>query len=159
MRSTSKSSNCISAIVPVASWASAWSTPSLVRALVAEERPDALDGIEVAMVLDGPDGSAVDERLVNGEVQPVIRALHARPVEWTLAALSRDTAAVRAAGGRPVRALPEKKQFDTLVGGRLERLRPPGGGTSVAPDLLSPALENGGLLLDAPALEHRGGQL
>ena len=111
------------------------------------------------MVLDGPDGSAVDERLVNGEVQPVIRALHARPVEWTLAALSRDTAAVRAAGGRPVRALPEKKQFDTLVGGRLERLRPPGGGPSVAPDLLSPALENGGLLLDAPALEHRGGQL
>jgi len=111
------------------------------------------------MVLDGPDGSAVDERLVNGEVQPVIRALHARPVEWTLAALSRDTAAVRAAGGRPVRALPEKKEFDTLVGGRLERLRPPGGGPSVAPDLLSPALENGGLLLDAPALEHRGGQL
>jgi thioredoxin reductase (NADPH) len=111
------------------------------------------------MVLDGPDGSAVDERLVNGEVQPVIRALHARPVEWTLAALSRDTAAVRAAGGRPVRALPEKKQFDSLVGGRLERLRPPGGGPSVAPDLLSPALENGGLLLDAPALEHRGGQL
>ena len=111
------------------------------------------------MVLDGPNGSAVDERLVNGEVQPVIRALHARPVEWTLAALRRDTAAVRAAGGGPVRALPEKKQFDTLVGGRLERLRPPGGGPSVAPDLLSPALENGGLLLDAPALEHRGGQL
>jgi len=111
------------------------------------------------VVLHGPDGSAVDERLVNGEVQPVIRALHARPIEWTLAALSRHTAAVRAAGGRPVRALLEEEEFDTLVGGRLERLLPPGGSPSVAPDLLPPALEKRGLLLDAPALEHRSRQL
>ena len=111
------------------------------------------------MVLHGPDGSAVDERLVNREVQPVIRALHARPVEWTLAVLSRYAAAVGAAGGRPVRALPEEEQFDPLVGGRLERLLPPGGSPTVAPDLFPPALEKRGLLLDAPAFEHRSGEL
>jgi thioredoxin reductase (NADPH) len=111
------------------------------------------------VVLHRPDGSAVDQRLVNGEVQPVIRALHARPVERALAALGRNTAATRTAGGRPVRALLEEEQFDALVGGRLERLLPPGSGPPAPPDLFSPALEHRGFLLDAPALEHRSGQL
>jgi thioredoxin reductase (NADPH) len=111
------------------------------------------------VVLHRPDGSAVDECLVNGEIQPVIRTLHARPVERALAGLGRDTAAARAPGGWPVRALLEEEEFDALVGGRLERLLPPGGSPPVAPHLLSPALENRSLLLDAPALEHRSGQL
>ncbi len=111
------------------------------------------------MVLNGPNGSAVDECLVNGEVQPVIRALHARPIERALADPGRDTAATRAAGGGPVRALLEEEKFDAPVGGGFERLLPPAGSPPVAAHFLSPALENRLLLLVTPAFEHRSGQL
>src|SRR5205085_12351746 len=90
-------------MVPVASWASAWSmrraiswpgtssprsrcSSRIVRAReatpsVSQERSDPLDGIEVAAVLDDPDRAAVRERLVHGEVEAVRALLHPRAVE------------------------------------------------------------------------------
>src|SRR5919109_1368983 len=175
-RSTPKSSNCIIAIVPVASCASVWSTRSaisvpgtrsprtrwssrIVRARdgtpsVSQERADALDGLEVMVMAHGPDRPTVDERLVHGEVEAVVRPLHARAVERALAVLDGDSPAARTARGCVAGAFLEEEQVDAPVRGGLERLLPAGRRAPVPSRFLSPALERTRLLLGAPVLEH-----
>src|SRR5688500_1395663 len=133
-RSAPNSSNCIIAIVPVASCASVWSTwraisvpgtssprtrcsSRMLRASdgipsVSQERADPLDGREILAVLHGPDGAAMRERLVDGEVEPVLGALHARPVDRALSVLDGDTAAARASRSRMVGPLLEEQDGD-----------------------------------------------
>src|SRR5207249_2748953 len=138
---------------------------SLVRArfdagfLVTKERADALDGLEVLVVLDSPHGPAVDERLVDREIETVVRAFHARPVEWTLALFDGEAPASRAAGGRMASALLEKEQLDTAVRGGLESLFPARRRAAITPGLLAPPLDHGRFLLGPPALEHGCGEL
>src|SRR5215831_2740114 len=170
------------AIVPVASWASVWSTRSaiswagtssprsrcssrIVRAReaidlrllnsVAQDRADALDRLEVLALLEGPDRAAVSQRLVQGEIEPVAALLHLRPVERAVPRLGGDPAASGALPGLVLRAVLEEEQLDPTVGGRLQRLRPAGGCASVPARSLPPALDRRRLLLRAPSLEQR----
>ena len=56
----------------------------------------------------GPDGAAVGEGLVNGQVEAVRRTLHLRPVERALALVGGDPAACGAAPRRAPRAFLEE---------------------------------------------------
>src|SRR5919202_1079023 len=111
------------------------------------------------MVLDGPHATAVDKRLVNCEIEPLVRMFHARAVERALAVVDRDAAATGAAGRGVVDAFLEEQEVDATVGSGLERLRPAGRRAAVAACFLAPALERRRLLLAPPAFEHGCGHL
>ena len=100
---------------------------------------------------------AVRERLVDGEVEAVRGLLELRPVERALGAVYRKATAGGAALGLVVGPLSEEQQLDPGVRGRFERRVPPGRGSSVTAQLLRPAIDDLGLPLGPPALEHRSG--
>ena len=85
------------------------------RALVPQEGADALDGSEVLLVADRPDGAPVRERLVHGEVQTRVRFFEPRPVQRATASVDRSPAAGGAAEGRVVDTVLEQQQLDTPV--------------------------------------------
>jgi len=83
--------------------------------LVPEQSPDALDRLEVLPVANGPDPAAVEERLVDSEVEPVARSFHARPVEGARASLDGNAAAARAAKRGVVDSVLEEQEVDPRV--------------------------------------------
>src|SRR5438045_5926068 len=97
-----------------------------------------------------PDGSAVCEDLVHGEIEPVVAEFHRGAVERALLLLQREPAARRAAVGPAVDALLEEEQLHPAVRGRLERRRPADRGAAVPAGLLPPAGNRLPLLLSTP---------
>src|SRR5919108_993610 len=124
-------------------------------ASVAKERADAFDRLEVLAVLDRPPLPAVRERLVDGQVEPVLGDLHLRPVERALGLLGRDAPAPGTTPRGAARSLLEEENLDAPVGGRLQRGRPARRRAAVPACLLAPALDDLALALGPPALEHR----
>src|SRR5262249_50460104 len=123
--------------------------------LVAQQRADAFDRLEVEVVPQGKDGAAVGQRLVDGQVEAVVSGLHLRPVERARPAFSAHAPAARALPGRVIRALLEEQQLDPGVRGRLERVGPARRRSAAATRLLAPALGGSSLLLRVPVLEDR----
>src|SRR5215208_3392099 len=111
------------------------------------------------MLRDGAHGSAVGQRLGDGDVEPVRTGLHLRPVERAAAVRGARPAAARALEGIPVRPLLEQEQLDASLRRRLEYVLPAGGRAAAPARLLAPALERSGLLARAPALEDRQREL
>jgi hypothetical protein len=83
--------------------------------LVPKKGADALDRAEILPVPHGPDAPAVHEGLVDREVEPVGRSLHARAVERALPAADRDPAAARTAEGVAVDTVLEEQELDPRV--------------------------------------------
>ena len=129
------------------------------RTTAGQESADAGDGVEVVAAPHGPDRPAVGERLVDREVEAVLRVLELVPVEGALGTFERETAARRAALGGMVRAFAEEEQLDPSIGGGLQRVRPAGRAAPVSSVLRDPALDELLLALGAPALEHGHGHL
>ena len=77
--------------------------------LVPKQSADTLDGVEILSVPHRPDPTAVNEGLVDREVQPVAGGLHARPVERALSSNDRDAAAAGTPEGVVVDAVPEEQ--------------------------------------------------
>src|SRR5436190_19042589 len=123
--------------------------------LVSQERPDPLDGFQVVALAERPDGAAVGERLVDGEVEAVLALLHLGAVEWARPAFGAEAPARGALPGVPVAPVLKEEQLDAPVRGGLERLRPSGCRAPVSAGLLAPALDGRGLLLPAPLRKHR----
>ena len=73
---------------------------------------------------DRPDRAAVRERLVHGEVEPVVAPLHLGPVERARPALDGEPPAGRALPGLVRRRLPGRAAARRARRRRLERLRP-----------------------------------
>jgi hypothetical protein len=84
-------------------------------ALVPKKSADALDRLEVIAVPNGPDSSAVEKGLMDGEVEAVAGGLHARPVERALPTADGDAAAARAPEGVVVDSVAEQQQVDPRV--------------------------------------------
>src|SRR5205823_2298684 len=130
-----------------------------IQRLITEQRPDALDGLEVVAAQHRPRRAAVRERLVDREVEPVLTRLELRAVERALAGLEREPAAGRAAPRAPVAAVLVEQQLDAPIGCRLERVGPARRRAAVTAGLLLPALERVGLFPLPPPLEDRSDEV
>src|SRR3954468_14096274 len=128
------------------------------RPLVAQQRADPFDGIEILVVPESKDAPAVRERLVDREVETVVTLLHLRSVERARSSLGADPPAARALPGRALGSFLEEQQLDSPVGGRLEGVGPACGRPGAAARLLAPALGSLSLLLRVPLLEDRPGR-
>jgi hypothetical protein len=84
-------------------------------ALVPKKSADALDRPEVLPVPHGPDAPAVHKGLMDGEIEPVARSLHARAVEGAIPAADGDPAAARTAEGVVVDTVLEEQELDPRV--------------------------------------------
>src|ERR671918_1501472 len=94
--------------------------------LVAEQCADSLDRVEVAALSDGADGAAVDERLVDGEVEALRARLHPGAVERAAAVVRARAAAARALEGVAIRPVLVQEDLNAAVGGGLEHVLPAG---------------------------------
>jgi hypothetical protein len=92
-------------------------------------------------------------------VEPVIAALHRRSVERAAAVRHLGAPARRALVRRLVDAVLDEEQFDTAVGGSLERLLPTGRRAPIPARLFAPAVEQLRLLAAPPAVDHRTSRL
>ena len=104
-------------------------------------------------MLHHPDGSPVDERLVDEEIKTVLPLLERGAIEGAFPSRRGQTTAGGATPRRPVRPVLNQEQLDPSVGGSLERLLPPGRCTSVPAGLLPPAFDRLALLVDSPVLQ------
>src|SRR4051794_2807118 len=111
------------------------------------------------MCRDRPDGATVGHGLVHREVEPVVAPLGLRAIERALAAASRDPAAGGTLPRFVLRPVLVEEHVDPGVGGRLERLGPPGRRALAATRALAPALDQSRLLGGARLLEDRARQL
>ena len=128
------------------------------QSLEAEEGADAVGGVEVVAVAHGPDRAAVGERLVDGEVEAVLRQSsscvpssgHLRPsTESRPQAGQRLTA--RVAPSRKSRRSTRASDAASSVAAQPDEARP------FRPSSSLPAVDHLGLPLVPPALEHGRG--
>ncbi len=126
------------------------------RPLVAQERADPADRLEVVPVREARDCSSVGESLVDRQVESVRAHLHRSAVERTGPLGDGDPAALRAPGGAVARPFLVEQAIDATVGGSLERSFPSRGRPSAPPCFFPPALDDRVLTAGTPALENGG---
>src|SRR5829696_10132733 len=93
--------------------------------LEAEQGADAVDRCEILDVLHDPDGSPVDERLVDEQIESVLPLVERGAVERALPRGRCETTAGGAAPRGPVRPVLNQEKLHPSVGGSFERLLPP----------------------------------
>src|SRR5215210_5724653 len=105
-------------------------------------------------VRDGPDASAVIERLMDREVEPVLPLLECRSIERALSPRGGEAATGGAAPDRSLGTDLDEESLDPPVGGSLERRGPARRGAPLTCCGLAPAFERLALALGPPVLEQ-----